>query len=162
MQFAKAPDEVRAAFDEVIKASADEERLVNQAKGYENEILPRAKGTAERLRNEALGYKQETILIAEGNVQRFNLVLPEYLKAPKVMQTRMYLDAIEQVLMKTSKIIVDAGAGNNMIYLPLDRLMAGKGFDEASTSSASEGTQISSNPNIQLPIASQSQKEKSQ
>jgi membrane protease subunit HflK len=126
MQFAKPPEEVRAAFDEVIKALADEERLVNQARAYENEILPKAKGTAERLRNEALGYKQETILIAEGNVQRFNLVLPQYLKAPKVTQTRLYLDALEQILARTSKVIVNAGEGNNLIYLPLDRLMTEK------------------------------------
>jgi len=123
MQFAKAPDEVRAAFDEVIKASAEEEQLVNQARAYENEVLPRAKGTAERLRNEALGYKQETILVAEGNVQRFNLILPQYLKSPKVMQTRMYLDAMEQILNKTTKVIVDTGEGNNVLYLPLDKLM---------------------------------------
>lgn len=126
MQFAKPPEEVRAAFDEVIKALADEERLVNQARAYENEVLPRARGTAERLRNEALGYKQETILIAEGNVQRFNLVLPQYLKAPKVTQTRLYLDALEEILAKTSKVIVNAGEGNNLIYLPLDRLMTEK------------------------------------
>lgn len=131
MQFAKAPDEVRAAFDEVIQASADEERLVNQAKAYENEVLPRAKGTAERLRNEALGYKQETILVAEGHAQRFNLILPPYLKAPKVMQVRMYLDTIEQVLNKTSKIIIDSGAGNNLIYLPLDRLLKEIKLNEA-------------------------------
>ncbi len=150
MQFAKAPDEVRAAFDEVIQASADEERLVNQARGYENEVLPRAKGNAERLRNEALAYKQETILVAEGNVQRFNLVLPQYLKAPKVMQTRMYLDAMEQILDKTSKIIVDSGLGNNMIYLPLDRLMTSdSGVEEASSDFSAN------NAKRQMPMASQ-------
>ena len=126
MQFAKAPDEVRAAFDDVIKASADEERLVNQAKGYENQVLPKARGTAERLKNEALAYKQETILVAEGNVKRFNAIIPLYQKAPKVMQTRMYLDTLEQVLTKVSKILVDPGEGNNLIYLPLDRLMKEK------------------------------------
>lgn len=145
MQFAKAPDEVRAAFDEVIKASADEERLVNQARGYENEVLPRAKGNAERLRNEALGYKQETILIAEGNVQRFNLVLPQYLKAPKVMQTRMYLDAMEQILDKTSKVVVDSGLGNNMIYLPLDRFMMDRSTAELTNSDESSTSGFSAN-----------------
>lgn len=123
MQFAKAPDEVRAAFDEVIKASADEERLVNQASGYENEVIPKAKGTAERLKREAEGYKEEKVLVAEGNVARFNLILPSYLKAPKVMQTRMYLDTMEQVFGKVSKIVVDAGQGNNVIYLPFDRFV---------------------------------------
>ncbi len=159
MQFAKQPQEVQAAFDEVIKAIADEERLVNQAKAYENEILPRAKGTAERLKNEALGYKEETILIAEGNVQRFNLVLPQFVKSPKVLQTRMYIDAIEQVLTKTRKIVVDAGAGNNLIYLPLDRLMADTRLEEKSTGEPSTITPMPKEP---MPLAVPDQKERSQ
>ena len=119
MQFAKAPDEVRAAFDEVIKASADEERLVNQARAYENEVLPKARGTAERLKSEALADKEESILIAEGNVKRFNLVLPQYLLAPKVTQARLYIETIEAVLSKASKVVVDLPQGNNVVYLPL-------------------------------------------
>jgi len=121
MQFAKAPDEVRAAFDDVIKAAADEERLINQARAYENEVLPKARASVGRLNNEALGYKEETILLAEGNVQRFNKILPEYKKAPRVTQTRLYLDTMEQVLLKTTKALVE-NAGNGMIYLPLDKL----------------------------------------
>lgn len=148
MQFAKAPDEVRAAFDEVIKASADEERLVNQARGYENEVLPQAKGTAERLRNEAQGYKQETILIAEGNVQRFNLILPQYIKSPKVLQTRMYLGAMEEILSKVSKIVVDAGQGNNVIYLPLDRFLPEK---EAKDLSALQPAESNHQPLAKMP-----------
>ena len=163
MQFAKAPDEVRAAFDEVIKASADEERLVNQARAYENEILPKAKGIAERLKNEALAYKQEAILVAEGKVQRFNLVLPQYLKAPKVMQTRMYLDAIEQILSKTSKIVVDPGIGNSMVYLPLDQLLAGKleeEKDKATTTPDPVGSGSSSNEaKVLAPLVIQNQQE---
>jgi len=123
MQFAKAPDEVRAAFDDVIKAAADEERLVNQAHAYENEILPRARGTVERLKNEALGYKQETVLLAEGYVQRFNSILPQYQKAPKVTQTRLYLETMEQILSQVSKVVVDSSLGNNLIYLPLDKMI---------------------------------------
>ncbi|MBP6103584.1 MAG: FtsH protease activity modulator HflK [Gammaproteobacteria bacterium] len=122
MQFAKAPDEVRAAFDEVIKASADEERLVNQARAYENEVLPKARGTAERLKSEALADKEESILIAEGNVKRFNLVLPQYLLAPKVTQARLYIETIEEVLSKASKVMVDLPQGNNVVYLPLEPL----------------------------------------
>jgi membrane protease subunit HflK len=140
MQFAKAPDEVRAAFDDVIKASADEERLVNQARAYENEVLPKAKGTAEQLRNEALGYKQETILLAEGNVQRFNLVLPQYLKAPKVTQARLYIDTLEEILSKTSKIIVDAGVGNNLINLPLKDFLSEAERERSSAESPSNNS----------------------
>lgn len=134
-QFAKAPDEVRAAFDEVIKASADEERLVNQAEAYKNEVLPRARGNAERLKSEALGDQQHTILMAQGNVKRFNLVLPQYLKSPQVMQTRLYLETIESILAKTPKVIVDAG-NNNLIYVPLDRLSLNKETREETTSSS--------------------------
>lgn len=125
MQFAKAPDEVRAAFDEVIKAAADEERLVNQAKAYENEVIPKAKGVAEQLRNEAMGYREEKVLMAKGNTARFNLLVPHYLKSPKVMQSRLYLDTMEQVLGKVNKVVIDEGSGKggNMIYLPLDRLL---------------------------------------
>lgn len=124
MQSAKAPDEVRAAFDDVIKAAADEERLINQAHAYENEVLPRARGTVEQLRNGALGYKEEIILIAEGNVKRFNAILPQYKKAPKVTQTRLYLETMEQIFSKTSKVLVDSSLGNNnIIYLPLDKLV---------------------------------------
>lgn len=139
MQFAKAPDEVRAAFDDVIKAAADEERLTNQARAYENEVLPRARGTVEQLKNGAMGYKEETILIAEGNVQRFNSILPQYQKAPKVTQTRLYLETLEQIFSKTSKVLIDSSLGNNLIYLPFDKLVP------AVTSSISGGTEGSNN-----------------
>ena len=159
MQFAKAPDEVRAAFDEVIKASADEERLVNQARAYENEVLPRAKGTAERLRNEAMGYKQESILIAEGNAQRFNLVYPQYVKAPKVMQTRMYLDALEEIFSKISKVVVDSGNGNNFIYLPLDKILTEK-LPEENKDNPESLSSFAPNFKEQIPLPISNQKEK--
>jgi len=123
MQFAKAPDEVRAAFDDVIKAAADEERLVNLAHAYENEVLPRAKGTTEQMKNEAMSYKQEKILHAEGNVGRFNAMIPEWQKASKLVQTRLYLETFGNILSKTTKIIVETQGSNNLIYLPLDKLM---------------------------------------
>lgn len=135
MQYAKAPDEVRAAFDDVIKAAADEERLINQAHAYENEVIPRARGTVEQLRNGAMGYKEESILIAEGNVQRFNAILPQYQKAPKVTQTRLYLETIESILSKTSKVIVDSSLGNNLIYLPFDKLIPAATSGGGSTNS---------------------------
>lgn len=123
MQFAKPPDEVRAAFDDVIRAAADEERLINQARSYENQVLPDARGTAERKKYEALAYKQETILKAQGDVQRFNLILPEYQKAPKVTQTRLYLDSMEEILSKVNKVISDAGPGNNFFFMPFEKIM---------------------------------------
>lgn len=154
MQFAKAPDEVRAAFDDVIKAAADEERLINQARAYENEVIPRARGTVEQLRNGAMGYKEETILIAEGNVQRFNAILPQYQKAPKITQTRLYLETIEGILSKTSKVLVDSNLGNNLIYLPFDKLVpaatsignAGGAGTGADNQMGSSNTSAANNP----------------
>lgn len=145
MQFAKAPDEVRAAFDDVIKAAADEERLINQAHAYENEVLPRARGTVEQMRNGAKGYREETILIAEGNVQRFNAILPQYQKAPKVTQTRLYLETMEQILAKTSKVVVDSNIGNNLLYLPIDKLISEANFGSPSANNRGMSGSASSN-----------------
>lgn len=126
MQPAKAPDEVRAAFDEVIKAREEEVRSVNQAESYANDILPKARGLAERMRKEALGYKQEAQLMAEGSTQRFNLILPQYQKAPKVTQTRLYLDTMTEVLSNTTKMLIDEGNSSNVLYLPIDKLLNSK------------------------------------
>lgn len=122
MQPAKAPDEVRAAFDDVIKAREEQVRFVNQAESYANDILPKAKGLAERMKKEALGYKQETQLLAEGHTERFNLILPGYQKSPKVTETRLYLDTMTQILSNTTKMVVDGGIGN-VLYLPMDKLL---------------------------------------
>src|SRR5207302_11300214 len=103
-----------------------EVRSVNQAESYANDILPKARGLAERMRKEALGYKQEAQLIAEGSTQRFNLILPQYQKAPKVTQTRLYLDAMTEVLSNTTKMLIDEGNSSNVFYLPIDKLLNGK------------------------------------
>jgi membrane protease subunit HflK len=124
MQPAKAPDEVRAAFDEVIKAREEEVRSVNQAESYANDILPKARGLAERMKKEALGYKQEAQLVAEGSTQRFNLILPQYQKAPKVTQTRLYLDTMTEVLSSTTKMLIDEGNNSNVFYLPIEKLLS--------------------------------------
>lgn len=153
MQSAKAPDEVRAAFDDVIKAAADEERLINQARAYENEVLPRARGTVEQLRNGAMGYKEETILIAEGNVKRFNSILPQYQKAPKVTQTRLYLETMEQILSKTSKVLVDSSLGNNLIYLPFDKLIPAVTSSIGAGADNQNGLSSSSSPASNNPLS---------
>jgi membrane protease subunit HflK len=121
---AKAPEQVKAAFDDVTKAREDRERFIHEAESYYNKIVPEAKGQAQQMLQEADAYKQEAINAALGDTQRFNMILPEYKKAPKVTKTRLYLDALEQVLSNSSKIMVDLNGGNNLVYLPLDRLMA--------------------------------------
>lgn len=123
MQPAKPPDQVKDAFDDAIKAREDEQRSVNEAEAYRNEIIPRARGAAARLREESNAYKATVIAKAEGEAARFEQLLAEYERAPAVTRERLYLDAMQGVLASTGKVLLDADGGNNLIYLPLDRLL---------------------------------------
>jgi len=122
MQKALPPDEVKAAFDDAVKAREDEQRLKNEAEAYFNDIIPRARGAAARKLQEAQGYKASVIARAEGDAKRFNQIITEYAKAPAVTRERLYIEAIEQMLSATSKIFVDQ-KGGNILYLPLDKLV---------------------------------------
>jgi len=123
MQSAKPPEEVKAAFDDAIKAREDEQKSVNQAEAYRNDIIPKARGGAARLREEAVGYKARVIAKAEGEASRFEQVLAEYQRAPEVTRQRLYLDAIESVLSSSSKVLMDSDSGNSLMYLPIDKLL---------------------------------------
>ena len=127
MQPAKPPDAVKAAFDDAIKAREDEQRLVNEAEAYRNDILPRARGAAARVREEANGYKASVIAKSEGDAARFEQLLAEYEQAPEITRKRLYLEAIESVLSGTSKVLLDAEGSNSLMYLPLDKLMQSRG-----------------------------------
>ena len=122
---AHPPNEVKAAFDDVIKAKEDEERVQNEAETYANGIIPEARGQAKRMNEEALAYKAEVVSRATGEATRFEKLLAEYSKAPEVTRRRLYLETMEQVYANTSKVVVDVEGGNNMMYLPLDKMMAG-------------------------------------
>ncbi|WP_018415763.1 FtsH protease activity modulator HflK [Teredinibacter turnerae] len=117
------PREVQDAFDDVIKAREDEERYKNQAQTYANGILPEARGAAQRVIEEATAYKEQVIAKAEGEAKRFEYLLNEYKKSPEVTRQRLYLDAIEDVMSNASKVLVDVEGGNNMLYLPLDKII---------------------------------------
>lgn len=117
------PAEVQNAFDDVIKAKEDEERLKNEAQAYANGIIPEARGGAQRMIEEANAYKEQVIAEAQGEAQRFEKLLAEYKKAPVVTRERLYIDAIEAVLSQSSKVMVDVEGGNNMMYLPLDKIV---------------------------------------
>ncbi len=121
------PVEVQAAFDDVIKAREDEERYKNQAQAYANGIIPEARGRAQRMKEEATAYKEQVIAKAEGEAQRFEYLLEEYLKSPEVTRQRLYLDAVQEVMSKSSKVLVDVEGGNNMLYLPLDKIVSSTG-----------------------------------
>ena len=120
---ARPPNEVKAAYDDVIKAREDLERLVNEAQAYSNGIIPEARGEAQRLREEAQGYMSQVVSKSEGEANRFKALLKEYEKAPEVTRERLYIDAIEQVMIDSTKILLDTEGGNNMLYLPLDKLV---------------------------------------
>ena len=119
---AKAPSQVQDAFNDVIRAREDEVRVKNEAEAYANGIIPQARGQAQRMLEEANAYREEVIAKAEGESQRFEALLSEYEKAPGVTRERLYLDTMEAVLSKSPKVLVDVEGGNNMMYLPLDKL----------------------------------------
>jgi modulator of FtsH protease HflK len=118
----KPPSQVQAAFDDVIKAREDEERLQNEAQAYANGIVPEARGAAQRQIEEASAYKEQVIANAQGEAERFSALLTEYRKSPVVTRERLYLDAVQEVLSQTNKVMVDVEGGNNVMYLPLDKL----------------------------------------
>lgn len=131
----KAPEPVRDAFNDVARAKEDEERMRNEAEAYANRIVPEAQGQAKRIVSEAEAYKQQVISQAEGDASRFESLLVEYKKAPKVTRERLYLETVEQVLGANAKVVMDVEGGNNMMYLPLDQILkqqgAGRSLDAA-------------------------------
>ncbi len=122
MQNAQPPEQVQAAFDDAVKAGQDKQRQKNEGEAYANQVIPVAAGNAARLLEESQGYRERVIASAEGDVDRFENILVEYTKAPDVTRERLYLDAMQEVLSNSSKIVIDQKNGNNLLYLPLDRL----------------------------------------
>jgi membrane protease subunit HflK len=124
MQGVQPPEQVQAAFDDAVKAGQDRERQKNEGQAYANDIVPKARGAAFRLIQEAEAYRAMTVQNATGDADRFKSVLVEYQKAPAVTRDRMYLDTMQQIFANTSKVMVDSKAGSNLLYLPLDKLIA--------------------------------------
>ncbi len=125
MQDAQPPEQVQDAFHDAVKAREDEERLKNIAHAYSNDILPKARGAAARQLEEANAYKARVVAEAEGQVARFNSVLAEYKRAPEVTRERLYLDTLEAVMANSSKVMIDVDGSNNLVYLPLDKMIGG-------------------------------------
>lgn len=152
---ARPPEEVKDAFDDAIAAQEDEVRFLREAEAYARGIEPRARGRVKRLEQEALAYKAQVLLDAEGDVARFNKLLPEYQAAPEVTRQRMYLTSMEKVYSNTSKVMVDVDGGNNMIYLPLDKIMQQQsGGQRVIQQTAPAINQSSSNSNNSSPTLS--------
>lgn len=125
MQGVQPPEQVQAAFDDAVKAGQDRERQKNEGQAYANEVIPKARGEASRLLQEAEAYQSRVVANAEGNAARFKQVLAEYQKAPAVTRDRMYLETMQQIFSSTSKLMMDTKGGNNMIYLPLEKMLPG-------------------------------------
>ncbi len=144
----RPPEQVQAAFDDVLKAGQERERAKNEAQAYANNVIPRAVGAASRLKEEADAYRERIVAQAEGDAQRFKTILPEYQKSPKVMRDRMYTDTMQQIYGNVTKVLIDSKQGSNLLYLPLDKIMQQVGTvaaPEIDTSAASAITPSNGN-----------------
>ncbi len=148
---ARPPNEVKDAFDDAISAQEDEVRFLREAEAYARGIEPRARGRVKRMEQEALAYKERIVLEAEGEVARFAKILPEYQAAPEVTRQRLYLATMEKVYSNTSKVMVDVEGGNNMMYLPLDKIMQQSTTNRAASQTiqpAPQTSNVNTSPSI--------------
>ena len=122
LENSQPPGQVQPAFDDVIKAREDEQRFKNSAEAYANGVIPEARGRAQRVLEEANAYREQVVARAQGEADRFLKLLAEYDKAPEVTRQRLYIDAVQEVMQKSSKVMVDVDSGSNIMYLPLDRI----------------------------------------
>ncbi|MCB5362945.1 FtsH protease activity modulator HflK [Pusillimonas sp. CC-YST705] len=134
IQNVQPPEQVQAAFDDAVKAGQDRERLINEGNAYASRVLPETQGQVARMLQEAEGYRAKVVGDAQGDTARFLSVEGEYVKAPEVTGDRMYLDTMHSVLQRSGKVLLDTAEGNNMLYLPLDKI-AGRVAAEAANSS---------------------------
>ena len=131
---AQPPEQVQDAFADAIRAREDEQRYINEAVAYSNEIIPLARGEAKQILEEAKAYKVKLIKSAEGEALRFKQLFTEYEKSPVVTRERLYLESVESVLGNTTKVMIDLEGGNNLLYLPLDKILEDKRSDESDSS----------------------------
>ncbi|MFM2483152.1 FtsH protease activity modulator HflK [Celerinatantimonas sp. YJH-8] len=120
---ARPPEEVKEAFDDAIAAQEDEQTFIRQAEAYKREVEPKARGQVQRLLQQAEAYKQQAVLKAQGEVAQFDKLLPEYRQAPEVTRQRLYMETMESIYGKTSKVFLDSKNNGNLLYLPIDKLM---------------------------------------
>lgn len=148
----RPPEQVQAAFDDVLKAGQERERAKNEAQAYANDVIPRAVGAASRLKEESQAYRERIVAQAEGDAQRFKAILPEYQNAPQVTRDRMYLDAMQQIYTNVTKVVIDSKQGSNLMYLPLDKLMQATSSPLA-PAAASDGSANGNNASAPAPAA---------
>jgi len=136
---AQPPEQVQDAFADAIRAREDEQRYINEAVAYKNEIIPLARGEAKQILEEAKAYKVKLIKSAEGEALRFKQLFTEYEKSPTVTRERLYLESVESVLGNTTKVMIDLEGGNNLLYLPLDKILEQKKSSDSDNSTNNSG-----------------------
>lgn len=151
----RPPEQVQAAFDDVLKAGQERERAKNEAEAYANEVIPRARGAASRLMEEAEGYKARVVAQAQGDAQRFRLIQAEHARAPQVTRERLYLEAMQEIYSNVTKVLVDTRQNSNLLYLPLDKIMQSAGASapprnaggvSSAPASAASGSSLANDP----------------
>ncbi|MCK3655853.1 protease modulator HflK [Pasteurellaceae bacterium Macca] len=156
-QYARAPEQVKEAFDDAIKAQEDEQRLIREAEAYARGEEPIARGNAQRIIEQANAYKEQVVLNAQGEVDRFSKLLPEYKAAPEVTRNRLYIQTMEKVMKNTPKLMLD-GKSNNLNVLPIDKLLGGKTSstvekNNAPTPVAVQTVPVIVQPNVAIPTS---------
>ena len=131
MQGVQPPEQVQATFDDAVRAGQDRERQKNEGQAYANDVIPKARGAAARLMQESEAYRSQITANAAGEASRFQQVMVEYQKAPAVTRDRLYLETMQQIFANTTKIMIDTKSGNNLLYLPLDKLISQSGATDA-------------------------------
>lgn len=139
LQDATVPQAVKDAFDDAIKAREDEQRIANEARAYESQVVPVARGKASRILQEAEAFRDSVVAKAEGEADRFKAFAAQYRQAPEVTRKRLYLETMQDVLSRTSKVLIDNKTGNNMLYLPLDRMQPPPGARDAGPQMSAPG-----------------------
>jgi membrane protease subunit HflK len=144
LQSVQVPAQVQAAFEDAAKVHKDNERALDAAKAYADQLLPRANSTAAKMVDEAKSYSNRVDSQAQGDAERFKQVYAEYSKAPAVIRQRMYLDTMTQIYSRATKVFVDSKSSNNVIYLPLDKLVdANRQHAGAASGAATSATSAS-------------------
>ena len=140
MDEAQPPEEVQDAFNDAIKAREDEQRIINEANAYRNDVVPKARGEGEGLLEQAEAYKTRVVKSAQGETSRFDQLLAEYERAPEVTRERLYIDTLENVFSRSPKVMIDIENGNNLMFLPLDQLLSGRKLTDSTPPGRQAGT----------------------
>lgn len=151
IQNVQPPEQVQAAFDDAIKAGQDQERQINEGQAYANQVVPLARGQASRMAEQAEGYRAKVIGDATGDTSRFTSVLQVYKQSPVVLRERMYLETMQQMYTQASKIFVDTSSSNNMLYLPIDKIMQQASQGQNGSTSSMSGTGSSPSADLSIP-----------